>query len=226
MTRERQDSGLSIGRRRTARLMRENGSTPGSGGGSGGPPCSHPAWPVAPNRLDQDFSAEGPDQKGGSDLPFLWPREGWLDLAVLIDRFARRVVGWAGADRLHRALALAVLRRTLTMRRRASGLIHRSNRGGQYCSLDYQAELRKHGILISVSGKGNCSDNSMVETFFKTLKSELIWRTMFETRQQAEQAIGRTIDGFFNPVRRHSAPDYTSAIQFEKMVTNWSDPLH
>jgi transposase InsO family protein len=79
----------------------------------------------------------------------------------------------------------------------------------QYCSTDYQAELRKHGILISMSGRGNCFDNSMVETFFKTLKCELVWRTVFETRQEAERAIGRYSDGFYNPVRRHSALDFT-----------------
>ena len=95
-----------------------------------------------------------------------------------------------------------------------------ADRGSQYCSTEYQAELRKHGLLISMSGKGNCYDNSMVETFFKTLKSELVWRTMFKTRQQAEQAIGRYIDGFYNPVRRHSALHFTSPAQFERMATN------
>jgi hypothetical protein len=93
-------------------------------------------------------------------------------------------------------------------------------RGSQCCPADYQAELQKHRILISMSGKGNCYDNAMVETFFKTLKSELIWHTMFETRQDAEQAIGRYIDGFYNPVRRHSALDFTSPAQFEKMTAN------
>jgi putative transposase len=93
-------------------------------------------------------------------------------------------------------------------------------RGSQYCSIDYQAELRKHRILISMSGKGNCYDNSMVETFFKTLKSELVWRTVFDTRQEAEQAIGRYIDGFYNPIRRHPVLDLTSPSQFEKMAAD------
>ena len=143
-----------------------------------------------------------------------------LYLAVVIDLFARRVVGWAVADRLHQELALTALRKALTMRRPAPGLIHHADRGSQYCSTDYQAELRKHGILISMSGKGNCYDNSMVESFFKTLKSELVWRTMFETRQDAERAIGRTIDGFYNPARRHSALGFTSPVKFEKMAIN------
>ena len=90
----------------------------------------------------------------------------------------------------------------------------------QYCSIDYQAELRKHGILTSMSGKGNCYDNAMVETFFKTLKSELVWRTIFDTRLAATQAIGRYIDGFYNPVRRHSALDFISPNQFEKIAAD------
>ena len=142
----------------------------------------------------------------GRRISYVWTREGWLYLAVVIDLFARRVVGWATGDRLHRDLALAALRKALTLRRTAAGLIHHSDRGSQYCSIDYQAELRRHGILISMSGKGNCYDNAMVETFFKTLKSELVWRTVFHTRQEADRAIGRYIDGFYNPVRRHSAP--------------------
>src|SRR3954469_4300930 len=103
-------------------------------------------------------------------------RQGWLYLAVVIDLFARRVVGWAIGDRLHRELALAALRKAVAMRRPSKGLIHHSDRGSQYCSIDYQAELRRHDVCISISGKGNCYDNAMVETFFKTLKSELVWR--------------------------------------------------
>src|SRR4051794_194761 len=95
-------------------------------------------------------------------------------------------------------------------------VLRRPLESAQYCSIDYQAELNTHGILVSMSGKGNCYDNAMVETFFKTLKSELVWRTIFYTRQQADRAIGRYIDGFYNPVRRHSALDFTSPAQFEK----------
>ncbi len=146
--------------------------------------------------------------------------EGWLYLAVVIDLFARRIVGWAVGDRLHRDLALAALRKALALRRPQAGLIHHSDRGSQYCSIDYQTELRKHAILISMSGKGNCYDNSMVKTFFKTLKSELVWRTLFDTRQEAEQAIARYIDGFYNPVRRHSALGFTSPAQFEKLAAD------
>ena len=94
-------------------------------------------------------------------------------------------------------------------------MLRRPLESAQYCAVDYQGELRRNGIRISMSGKGNCYDNAMVETFFKTLKSELVWRTRFQTRQHAEQAIARYIDGFYNPVRRHSALDYQSPVQFE-----------
>jgi transposase InsO family protein len=117
------------------------------------------------------------------------------------------------------------------MRRPQAGLIHHSGKGSQYCAIDYQAELHKHGIRISMSGKGNCHERTfivsgkrslaaMVETFFKTLKSELVWRTIFHTRAEAKHAIGRTIDGFYNPVRRHSALDFSSPAKFEQLAVN------
>ena len=218
MTRELQDQGLPIGRRRTARLMRENGLKARQKRRFKRTTDSHHAFPVAPNLIEQDFSAERPNEKWDADISYVWTREGWLYLAVVIDLFARRVVGWAVSDRLHKELALAALRKALAIRRPGEGLTHHSDRGSQYCSIEYQAELRKHGILISMSGKGNCYDNSMVETFFKTLKSELVWRTVFQTRAEAREAIGRYIDGFYNPVRRHSTLDFVSPVQFERLA--------
>ena len=216
MTRELQDQGLSVGRRRTARLMRENGLRARQPRRFKRTTDSLHAFPVAPNLIEQDFAAERPDEKWGADLSYIWTREGWLYLAVVIDLYARRVVGWAVSDRLHKELALAALRRALVIRRPMVGLIHHSDRGSQYCSNEYQAELRKHGIQISMSGKGNCYDNAMVETFFKTLKSELVWRTVFQTRAEAQQALARYIDGFYNPIRRHSALGFISPAQFER----------
>ena len=216
MTRKLQDQGLHVGRRRTARLMRENGLRARQPRRFKRTTDSLHAFPVAPHLIEQDFAAERPDEKWGSDLSYIWTREGWLYLAVVIDLYARRVVGWAVSDRLHKELALAALRRALVVRRPSAGLIHHSDRGRQYCSTEYQAELRKHGILISMSGKGNCYDNAMVETFFKTLKSELVWRTAFQTRAEAYYALARYIDGFYNPIRRHSALDFVSPAQFER----------
>jgi transposase InsO family protein len=220
MTRELQDEGFVIGRRRTARLMRENDLKARQKRRFKRTTDSQHAWPVAPNIIDQDFAAAGPDEKWGADISYVWTREGWLYLAVVIDLFARRVVGWAVSDRLHRRLALAALNKALMIRRPPEGLIHHSDRGSQYCSIDYQSALRRRGIRISMSGKGNCYDNAMVETFFKTLKSELVWRTTFHTRAEAEQAIARYIDGFYNPIRRHSALDFLSPAQFERKAVN------
>jgi putative transposase len=216
MTRELQDQGLSVGRRRTARLMRENGLRARQPRRFRRTTDSQHAFPVAPNRLAQDFAAARPNEKWAADISYLWTREGWLYLAVVVDLYARRVVGWAVSDRLHKELALTALRRALAVRGPSGGLIHHSDRGSQYCSTDYQAELKKYGILISMSGKGNCYDNAVVETFFKTLKSELVWRTVFHTRAEASEALARYIDGFYNPIRRHSALDYVSPAQFER----------
>lgn len=220
MARELLDNGFAVGRRRTARLMRDNDLRARQKRRFKRTTDSEHAWPVAPNIIDQDFAAAGPNEKWGVDISYVWTREGWLYLAVVIDLFSRRVVGWAVGDRLHRRLALAALGKAITMRRPPEGLIHHSDRGSQYCSIDYQAELRRHGIRISMSGKGNCYDNAMVETFFKTIKSELVWRTTFYTRASAEHAIAGYIDGFYNPVRRHSALDYLSPTQFEKRAAS------
>ena len=216
LTRELQDEGLPVGRRRTARLMRENGLKARQKRRFKRTTDSHHAFPVAPNLLDQDFSATRPNEKWAADLSYVWTSEGWLYLAVILDLFARRVVGWAVSDRLHQELALKALRKALAIRRPSAGLIHHADRGSQYCSTAYQAELKKHGIQISMSGKGNCFDNAVVESFFKSLKSELVWRTIFQTRAEAKDAIGRYIDGFYNPVRRHSTLDYVSPVQFER----------
>ena len=154
MTRELQDQGLPIGRRRTARLMRENGLRARQKRRFKRTTDSHHAFPIAPNLLEQDFSAERPNQKWNADISYVWTSEGWLYLAVVLDLFARRVVGWAVSDRLHKELALEALRKALAIRRPGEGLTHHADRGSQYCSIEYQAELRKHGIRISMSGKG------------------------------------------------------------------------
>lgn len=216
MVHELRADGHLVGRRRVARLMRDNGLKARQKRRFKRTTDSHHAFAIAPNLLDQDFTATGPNQKWGVDISYIWTRDGWLYLAVVIDLFARRVVGWSTSDRLKKDLALSALRRAIAVRRPSAGLIHHADRGSQYCSVEYQAELRRHGILISMSGKGNCYDNSMVESFFKTLKSELVWRTVFQTRTEATAAIGRYIDGFYNPVRRHSALDFISPLQFER----------
>ena len=155
MTRELRDIGLVVGRRRIARLMRDNGLQARQKRRFKRTTDSHHAWPVAPNLLDQDFTATGPDKKWGADISYVWTREGWLYLAVVIDLFARRVVGWATGDRLHRDLALSALRKSLTMRRPAAGLVHHSDRGSPVLldRLSGRAAQARHHDLNVRQGK-------------------------------------------------------------------------
>ena len=219
IARELQASGLAIGRRRTARLMRENTLNARPRKRFVRTTDSAHKLTVSANLLEQDFTATAPNQKWGVDMSYIWTRQGWLYLAVVIDLYARRVVGWSVSDRMLTELPLTALKRALTIGQPKPGLIHHSDRGSQYCAAEYQRLLDENRITSSMSGKGNCYDNAMVETFFKTIKTELIWKTSFQTRDQATQAIARYIDGFYNPVRRHSALNYMSPIQFEKLKT-------
>ena len=173
---------------------------------------------LATNVLAGDFCASRPNQKWAADISYVWTKEGWLYLAVVMDLYARRVVGWAVSERLKKDLAIDALRKAIALRNPSSGLIHHSDRGSQYCAYEYQKILKTIGAIPSMSGKGNCYDNAVVESFFKTIKSELIWLTVFQTRQQARQKIAAYIDQFYNPIRRHSTCGYTSPITFEKIT--------
>jgi putative transposase len=215
MTVELQEQGLDIGRRRVARLMKDNGLHARQKRRFKCTTDSQHNYPVYPNLLLQDFTASRPNEKWGVDISYIWTREGWLYLAVVIDLYARRVVGHACSDRLKKGLALDALDLAVALRQPPPGLIHHSDRGSQYCSYEYQARLKKYAMKGSMSAKGNCYDNAVVETFFKTIKSELIWRTSFATRKEAENMIGQYIDGFYNPKRRHSTLNYVSPMQFE-----------
>ena len=214
------EDGLRIGRHRIARLMRDNALKANQKRRFKKTTDSNHGGVIAANLLDQDFTCEHPDQKWGVDISYVWTMEGWLYLAIVLDFFSRRIVGWAISSRLKKDLALSALRRAIAVRTPAAGLIHHSDRGSQYCSDDYLRLLKDQGMIPSMSGKGNCYDNAMVETVYKTIKSELVWRTSFQSRRQAEIAIGQYIDGFYNPRRRHSALGYKSPIAFEAgMVT-------
>lgn len=209
------EQGVMIGKHRVARLMRDNGLKAAQKRRFKRTTDSHHDHPIAPNLLDQDFSCEAPNQKWGTDISYVWTREGWLYLAIVLDLYSRRIIGWAVSNRLKKSLATTALSRAITMRQPKPGLIHHSDRGSQYCSHEYQSLLKQNNITPSMSGKGNCYDNAMVETVFKTIKNELVWRTSFQTRQQAAIQLGKYIEGFYNPKRRHSALGYKSPINFE-----------
>ena len=171
-----------------------------------------------PNVLKRDFCATAPNQKWASDISYVWTQDGWLYLAVILDLHSRRVIGWAVSNRMKRDLAIRALKMAIAFRTPPRGCVHHTDRGSQYCSHDYQKILRQHGFKVSMSGKGNCYDNAAVETFFKTIKAELIWRHPWETRRKAEMAIFEYINGFYNPRRRHSELGWKSPVAFERKV--------
>ncbi len=173
---------------------------------------------IAPNLLEQSFTADKPNQKWVVDISYIWTREGWLYLAAVLDLYSRRVIGWAVNNRMKKDLAIRALDMAVALRKPPKGCIHHSDRGSQYCSHDYQKRLRDVGFEISMSGKGNCFDNAAMETFFKTIKAELIWRHTWQTRRQAEIAVFEYINGFYNPRRRHSALGWKSPLAFERMA--------
>jgi transposase InsO family protein len=171
--------------------------------------------PVAPNLLDQDFTATAPNQKYVGDITYLWTDEGWLYLATVIDLYSRLVVGWAMSERMTAQLVCDALTMALWRRGMPTGVIVHSDRGSQYCSGTYQALLDEHGLMCSMSGKGNCYDNACAESFFHSLKVEAIHGERFVTREEMRQTVFEYIEVDYNRTRRHSANGYISPVAFE-----------
>jgi transposase InsO family protein len=206
--------GERVGKKRIARLMRADGlvgrrprrfvrTTQARAGDA-----------VAPNRLDRQFAVAqvpGPDRVWVSDITYVPTREGWLFLAIVLDLASRRVVGWALDETL--AAELALVQRCL-----APGLLHHSDRGSQYTSDAYQAKLTAHGLVASMSRKGDCWDNAVAESFFATLETELIEEADWGTRAEARRAIAEFIEQWYNRERRHSSLGYRSPVEFELVV--------
>lgn len=160
--------------------------------------------PVAPNLLNRDFHAARPNQKYVGDISYIWTDEGWMYLAVVIDLYSRAVIGWSIQPTMSRQLVCDALMMALWRRGFPRGVLFHSDRGSQYCSGDYQALLKKHSFTCSMSRKGNCWDNSVAESFFHTLKVELIGECRYKTREEAKQSIFHYIEVYYNRVRRHS----------------------
>jgi len=174
------------------------------------------ARPVAPNLLRQDFVAERPNEKWLADISYIPTAEGWLYLAVVLDLYARRVVGWAMASRMSVKLTLNALRMALMQRRPEPGLIHHSDRGSQYTSAEYQRLLKSWGVQVSMSGAGNCYDNAPVESFFGTLKGELVEHVRYQARAEARSDIFDYVEVFYNRQRIHSTIGYVSPLTYEQ----------
>jgi putative transposase len=222
--RELRAAGLRVSRKRVARLMRDDGLVARRRRRYRPPADSSPGQPVAPNVLGRTFSVTaigGPNRIWASDLTALPTGEGWLYLAAVLDLASRRVIGWTVAPRPELSLPLAALQQAFARRRPPAGLLHHSDQGAQFTSGAYQALLATHGARPSMSRRGNCWDNAVVESFFATLKAELLptgarGRTPWRTRTAATAALVRYIDGWYNPIRRHSTLRYVSPIAYEQ----------
>ena len=173
--------------------------------------------PVAPNLLNRQFEAQEPDRVYVSDITYIWTREGWLYLAVILDLFSRQVVGWSLSNRMTKKLIMNALRMAIWRRRPAPGLIFHSDRGSQYCSNDFQKMLKTHKMKSSMSRKGDCWDNAVAESFFGSLKTERVFFENYKTREEARRDIVDYIEMFYNSNRRHSYLGYVSPKKFEEM---------
>jgi transposase InsO family protein len=203
------------GENRVARLMREDGLRAKTKRRFKATTDSKHDFAVAPNLLNRDFYPEAPNQVYAGDITYVWTAEGWLYLAVVIDLFSRSVVGWAMDKRMTRQLVMNALRMAVQRRRPPSGVIFHSDRGSQYASADFQSLLAHYGLRCSMSRKGDCWDNAVVESFFGSLKQELVFHQKYLTRFQARQSIFDYIERFYNRRRLHSTLGYKSPAAYE-----------
>lgn len=215
--RDLREDGEHVGRKRVARLMREDGLSGQLPRAFRRTTDSAHDLPVAKNLLKRDFAPEAMDRVWVSDITYVRTWEGWLYLAAVIDLYSRRVIGWAIADHMRTELTLEALRMAIGQRCPEPGLIHHSDRGSQYASDAYQAELAAHGMVSSMSRRGNCWDNAVAESFFGSLKEELIYRHVWPTKEKTKSAVIDYIASFYNPYRRHSYIDNISPMEYERI---------
>jgi transposase InsO family protein len=176
---------------------------------------AHHPYPVAKNLLNRDFAAAEPNRKWVTDITSVETREGWLYVAAVLDLFSRKIVGWSMAEHMRTDLVADALKMALIRRKPHAGLLHHSDRGVQYASASYQDLLAQNGCVCSMSRSGNCYDNAAMESFWGTLKTELVYQQMFASRSQAKAAVFEYIEVFYNRKRTHSSLNYKSPEAFE-----------
>ena len=207
--------GHRIGEHRVARLMRQDGIRAKTVTKWRATTQSQHRFPVAANTLERAFTVEAPNRVWAGDITYVWTLEGWLYLAVLLDLYSRRVVGWAMSQRITVELTEQALTMALAKRAPTAGLLHHSDRGSQYAATSYQRVLDEYGLIPSMSRKGNCWDNACVESVFGTLKRELVYQRRDVTREEARQDIFEYIEVFSNRQRRHSTLGYHAPAEYE-----------
>jgi putative transposase len=207
--------GMPAGRHRIARIMRDNGLRAKAARKYKATTNSKHSLPVAPNLLEQNFMADKPDQKWVSDITYIWTDEGWLYLAVVLELYSRRVIGWAIAERMTATLVCDALIIALWNRKMPKGVIVHSDRGSQYCSAAYQKLFQKHQLVCSMSKKGDCYDNAAMESWNHSFKVEAIHGERFKTRSDAKHQVFEYIEVYYNRKRLHSRLGYLSPEAFE-----------
>lgn len=215
LVRDLAETGQVSNRKTVARSMRRQGLRARAARKFKATTNSNHNLPVAPNVLQQDFTATAPNEKYVGDITYLWTEEGWLYLAVVIDLYSRLVVGWAMSERMTAQLVCDALTMALWRRQMPTGVIVHTDRGSQYCSGDYQKLIKDHQLICSMSAKGNCYDNACAESFFHSLKVEVIHGLQFLTREEMRQTVFEYIEIEYNRDRRHSAIGYISPQAFE-----------
>lgn len=215
LTRGLKQQGVSVGHNQVAESLRRQGLRAKAARKFKATTNSAHTLPIAPNLLQQNFTAERPNQTWVSDITCIDTAQGWLYLAVVLDLYSRRVVGWSMSDRMTAALVCDALRMALFRRQRPRGVIVHSDRGSQYCSQQHRALLAENGLIASMSAKGNCYDNAAMESWNHSLKVEAIHGERFETREQAKAHVFEYIEVYYNRQRLHSTLGYVSPEEFE-----------
>jgi len=218
MVRELVSRGHEVSENTVAKLMRDHGLRATFPQKFRLTTDSNHSLPVAENVLNREFEQEFPDRVWLADITYIWTNEGWLYLACVLDTYSRKIVGWSMGERMQSRLVLDALRMALGRRRpdREGALLHHSDRGSQYASHAFQSLLNDENITCSMSRKGNCWDNAMMESFFATLKKERVYLEDYATRSEARASVFDYIERFYNRLRRHSALGYLSPEQFEQ----------
>jgi putative transposase len=212
-------NGVLAGRHRVARIMRLHGWRAKAAKKFKATTNSNHKLPVAPNLLQQDFSASIPNEKWVSDITYVWTEEGWIYLAVVMDLYSRMIVGWSMSERMTSKLVIDALQMAIWRRKRPRGVIIHSDRGSQYCSHDYQQLLSKNGFICSMSKRGDCYDNASMESWNHSFKVEAIHGEKFLTRADAKNHVFDYIDVYYNRKRLHSKLGYLSPAYFETQMT-------
>jgi putative transposase len=213
------DLGLRVGEKRVARIMREADIKAKTAKRFKVTTNSDHSHPIAPNLLDRQFSPSltgGPNQVWSADITYIPTREGWLYLSAVLDQWSRRVVGWSMQERAGSSLAIDAIKMALSYRRPGTGMLHHSDRGIQYAATDFRKLLESKRIECSMSRKGDCWDNAVAESFFATLKKELVRDSDWKTREEARSAVFEWIEVWYNRQRRHSAIGYLPPVDYEK----------